>query len=46
MVTNNMGKAQQIHVLALAKRLAQPNPAPTRGLSQTDPANEESSTAD
>ncbi len=45
-VTNNIGKAQQIHVLALAKRLAQPNLAPMRGLSQTGLANEESSIAD
>ncbi len=45
-VTNNIGKAQQIHVLALAKRLAQPTPTPMRGLSQTGLANEESSIAD
>lgn len=45
-VTNKIGKAQQTHVLALAKRLAQPNPAPMRGLSQTGLANEESSIAD
>jgi hypothetical protein len=45
-VTNSIGKAQQIHVLALTKRLIQPNPAPTRGLSQAGPANEESSIAD
>ncbi len=44
-VTNNIGKAQQIHVLALAKRLTQPNPAPMRGLPQIGPANEESSIA-
>jgi len=45
-VTRSIGRAQQIHVLALAKRLAQPNPAPMRELSQTGPANEESSIAD
>ncbi len=45
-VTKSIGKAQQIHVLVLAKRLTQPNLAPMRGLSQTDPANEESSIAD
>jgi hypothetical protein len=45
-VTNNIGKAQQIHVHALAKRLTQPNPAPMRGLSQSDSANEWSSIAD
>jgi hypothetical protein len=44
--TNNIGKAQQSHVLALAKRLIQPNPAPMRGLSQSGPANQESSIAD
>jgi hypothetical protein len=45
-VTKNIGKAQQIHVLALAKRLAQPSPAPMRGFSQTGLAKEESSIAD
>ena len=43
-VTNNIGKAQQIHVLALAKRLIQPSLAPVRGLSHTDSASDESST--
>ena len=45
-VTNNIGSAQQIHVLALAKRLTQPNPVPMRGLCQTGLANEESFIAD
>jgi hypothetical protein len=42
-VTRSIGKAQQIHVLVLAKRLTQPNLTPMRGLSHTGPAIEESS---
>ncbi len=44
-VTKSIGKAQQIHVLVLAKRLTQPNPTPMRALSNVWSANEESSIA-
>ena len=44
-VTKSIGNAQQIHVLVLAKRLAQPKPIPERGFSNVWPANDESSIA-
>ena len=44
-VTKSIGKAQQIHVLVLAKRLAQPNPTPEWEISNIWSASEESSVA-